>query len=121
MKLILIATALAVSPAIALPALAQALDQSTPSTGPAAREARQSRTNNAASQLGGGMQPSTPALEGTPQPGVQPVFRQAPPPSEAFPPPAPLDSYPVCKRGQYDKCVQAGEARRAQSRRPRRR
>lgn len=41
-----------------------------------------------------------------PPPGVPVVFQPAPPPDVAFPPPAPLASYPPCKRGQFDKCVQ---------------
>jgi len=39
-------------------------------------------------------------------PGATVVFKEAPPPDVAFPPPAPLAKYPVCKRGQFDKCVQ---------------
>jgi hypothetical protein len=53
-----------------------------------------------------GLQPSTPALQGTPQPGSPIVFVPSKPPSEAFPPPAPLDHYPICKRGHYDKCME---------------
>ncbi|MGN6819348.1 MAG: hypothetical protein ACTHJR_11830 [Sphingomonas sp.] len=34
------------------------------------------------------------------------TYVQAPPPEVAFPPPAPLASYPFCKRGQFDKCMQ---------------
>jgi len=34
------------------------------------------------------------------------TYIQAPPPDVAFPPPAPLPSYPFCKRGQFDKCLQ---------------
>jgi len=38
--------------------------------------------------------------------GVTPVFVQAPPPDVAFPPPAPLASYPPCKKGQFDGCIE---------------
>jgi hypothetical protein len=41
-----------------------------------------------------------------PPPGATIVFQPAPPPDVAFPPPARLTSYPPCKRGQFDKCVQ---------------
>ncbi|WP_298092271.1 hypothetical protein [uncultured Sphingomonas sp.] len=56
----------------------------------------------------GGYAPQGGAMQGTPQPGAQVVFRAAPSPSEAFPPPAAKDSYPVCKKGQYDGCRQRG-------------
>lgn len=56
----------------------------------------------------GGYQPSTPALSGQPAPGQSVVFQAAKSPSEAYPPPAPLESYPICKKGQYDKCRQRG-------------
>ena len=58
----------------------------------------------------GGYQPSQPALNGTATPGVAPTFQAAPSPSEAYPAPAPLASYPVCKAGQYDKCIQRSDA-----------
>lgn len=65
----------------------------------------------------GGYQPSTPALTGTATPGVQPIFRPAPTPDQAYPAPAPKAEYPVCKKGQYDGCRQveghsAGKAKR---------
>jgi hypothetical protein len=31
-------------------------------------------------------------------------------PAMAEPAPAPLDHYPVCKKGQYDKCIEAGSS-----------
>ena len=55
----------------------------------------------------GGYQPSMPALQGG-TPGATPMFKMAPSPSEAFPPPAPKDSYPPCKKGQYDGCTNPG-------------
>lgn len=65
----------------------------------------------------GGYQPSTPAMTGTMTPGVQPIFRQAPSPEQAYPAPAPMAEYPICKAGQYDSCRQveghsAGKAKR---------
>lgn len=60
---------------------------------------------NSAGDPVGGYQPSAPAMSGTMTPGVQPVFRAAPSPSEAYPAPAPMASYPICKKGQFDKCM----------------
>jgi hypothetical protein len=56
----------------------------------------------------GGYQPTQPALSGTPAAGQTPQFQAAQSPAQAFPAPAPLASYPVCKKGQYDKCRQRG-------------
>lgn len=56
----------------------------------------------------GGYMPSGPALQGTPAPGATVRFQQAPTPDVAFPPPAPKQSYPICKKGQYDGCMQPG-------------
>jgi hypothetical protein len=94
MKLMLLAAL-----AVAMPAVAQ----ETPAPQTAA-------TTDAATTPDpvGGYQPSQPALSGTPQPGVKPTFVQAPSPDQAFPPPPPLAKYPICKRGQFDKCMQRG-------------
>ncbi|MES1975793.1 MAG: hypothetical protein V4472_25325 [Pseudomonadota bacterium] len=92
MKLILLAAL-----AVTTPVMAQ--DMSTQATQPAA---------TAAPDPAGGYQPAQPALSGPLTPGVKPVFVQAPPPDQAFPPPPPLAHYPICKRGQFDKCVQRG-------------
>lgn len=56
----------------------------------------------------GGYQPAGPALSGQPQPGQQVIFQPSKSPTEAYPPPAPLQSYPICKRGQFDNCRQRG-------------
>ena len=56
----------------------------------------------------GGYQPSQSALSGAAQPGVQPRFQAAQSPDQAYPAPQPLAKYPVCKKGQYDKCIQRG-------------
>lgn len=79
---------------LAVPALAQETPQSAPA--PATTGA------SAEPQPGGYAPPPAPP----PPPGATVVFKEAPPPDVAFPPPAPLASYPVCKRGQFDKCVQ---------------
>ena len=56
----------------------------------------------------GGYQPSGGAMSGPAQPGAQVVFQPAPSPSQAFPPPPPMAKYPICKKGQYDNCMQRG-------------
>lgn len=56
----------------------------------------------------GGYQPSAPALSGPVTPGATVVFQAAQSPDQAYPAPAPLAKYPVCKKGQYDKCIQRG-------------
>ena len=54
----------------------------------------------------GGYQPSQPMP--TASGGVQPVFTPGPSVAQAYPAPAPLQNYPICKKGQYDKCMQRG-------------
>ena len=56
----------------------------------------------------GGYQPSAPAMQGGMQPGATVRFQPAPSVAQAYPAPAPLASYPICKRGQYDNCRQRG-------------
>lgn len=56
----------------------------------------------------GGYMPSAPALSGTPMPGQPVIFVPSASPSEAYPAPAPLSHYPICKRGQFDNCRQRG-------------
>jgi hypothetical protein len=99
MKLIALAAASLV--AFATPALAQTTPDGTPM--PTTDEAQTTDDPR------GGYAPATPLFSSPPQPG-QPV-RFVPntlTPTQAFPPPAPLPSYPICKRGQYDKCRQRG-------------
>lgn len=55
----------------------------------------------------GGYQPANPPMTGG-APGAPVVFQPSQSPSQAFPPPAPQENYPVCKKGQYDKCRQRG-------------
>lgn len=60
----------------------------------------------------GGYQPTTTASSGPAQPGAPVRFQQPPSVDQAYPAPAPLSSYPVCKKGQYDNCMQASGGRR---------
>jgi len=62
----------------------------------------------AAADPAGGYQPSTPPIQGSPAPGATVRFQAAPDPNTAFPPPPPMQKYPVCKKGQYDNCIQRG-------------
>ena len=55
-----------------------------------------------------GYQPAQPPLSGPVTPGTQVIFRPAMSPDQAYPPPQPLDSYPICEAGQYDDCRQPG-------------
>lgn len=105
----------------------QAPMQSAPSTGDAATppSASPASPQPAAggamgTETAGGYQPSQPALSGTPQPGATVRFQPAPSPDQAFPAPAAKSEYPVCKKGQYDGCMQASDAggkKRARARR----
>lgn len=56
----------------------------------------------------GGYQPATPPMPTPPLPGATVVFKQSASPSEAYPAPAPMAEYPICKKGQYDNCRQRG-------------
>jgi hypothetical protein len=70
----------------------------------------ESPANNEAQKLGG-YAPTAPLFSSgaTPPAGAQVVFvPNAQSPTEAFPPPAPRTSYPLCKRGQFDGCRQRG-------------
>jgi len=80
---------------LAVPALAHGTPQSsqTPTS---------MTTDNTAPTPGGYAPPPAPP----PPPGATVVFKEAPAPDVAFPPPPPLANYPVCKRGQFDHCVE---------------
>jgi hypothetical protein len=65
----------------------------------------------------GGYQPATPAMSGGMQPGATVTFQPAPSPDQAYPAPAPLARYPVCKPGQFDDCIQRGSSRSSSRRR----
>ncbi|MDB5695476.1 MAG: hypothetical protein JWN21_1019 [Sphingomonas bacterium] len=116
MKFILLAaTALLATPALAqtttMPAPADAtMPQTTTTPAPAAdMPMAQTTTPMAAPADGtdpvGGYAPTGPAITGTVTPGTPVVFRPAMTPDQAFPAPAPLASYPVCKKGEFDNCM----------------
>ncbi len=63
---------------------------------------------SAATMTAGGYQPAQPPMAAPPAPGAPVIFKQAPTPEQAYPAPAPLKSYPICKKGQYDQCRQRG-------------
>ncbi|MEO7691958.1 MAG: hypothetical protein ABIS51_21920 [Sphingomonas sp.] len=93
MKIILLAALAATTPAMAQDMPAQATTTTNASTTVPADPV-------------GGYQPSHPAIMGTLPPGVKPVYVQAPSPDEAYPAPPPLAHYPICKPGQFDKCLE---------------
>jgi hypothetical protein len=57
----------------------------------------------------GGYQPAGPALSGPVTPGTTVVVMPSKSPSEAYPAPAPLASYPWCNAGQFDNCKQRND------------
>lgn len=60
----------------------------------------------------GGYMPTNPALSGPVAPGARVVFvPNTMTPSQAFPPPEPMKTYPICKAGQTDNCLQRSSAR----------
>jgi hypothetical protein len=89
MKIILLAAL-----AAATPVMAQDMPAQTTTTAPAPADPV------------GGYQPSHPAIMGTLPPGAKPVYVQAPSPDEAYPAPPPLAHYPMCRPGQFDKCME---------------
>ncbi len=98
MKLVVLAAALAMTGAAhAHPAQTSAQKAESPS-------------NDGAEKLGG-YAPTTPLFSSgsPPAPGTPVTFVPSTlTPTQAFPPPAPKDSYPICKRGQFDGCRQRG-------------
>ncbi|MCW3845666.1 hypothetical protein OF829_00320 [Sphingomonas sp. LB-2] len=57
----------------------------------------------------GGYQPTQPLFSAPPQPGQTVIFVPSTrTPTEAYPPPPPQRSYPICKRNQFDNCRQRG-------------
>ena len=56
----------------------------------------------------GGYMPPAPPVSGPVTPGTEVIFRPSAPPSQAFPPPPPMNEYPICKAGQFDNCRQRG-------------
>jgi hypothetical protein len=87
--------------AIAVPAFAQDLPPASPS---APQSVPASAPDpNAPDPVGGYAPP--PAPPAPPGANIQPGLT----PDQAFPPPAPLASYPVCKKGQFDNCIQRND------------
>ncbi|MBX3594031.1 hypothetical protein [Sphingomonas sp.] len=96
MKLIALAAALAMTGTAAI-----AQDMTTP-------PATTATTGQTMDDPVGGYQPSTPPMSAQPLPGQQVIFQPSKSPTEAYPPPPPMASYPICKKGQYDNCRQRG-------------
>lgn len=81
----------------------------TPQTDPSMTTSTPPSSGDAAmADPAGGYQPTQPAMSGTMQPGATVRFQQAQSPDQAYPAPAPMAHYPVCKKGQYDKCIERG-------------
>ena len=91
---------------VAAPAFAQTTTTADPAMAPQAMPAPAGQPMGTMSP--GGYQPAMPAVQGTPTPGVAPTFQAAPTPAQAYPAPAPLAKYPICKKGQFDQCMQRG-------------
>jgi hypothetical protein len=103
MKLIALAAAFALGGT----AIAQDQQSTTTTTTTTTSAAGQATTDAPV----GGYAPATPLFSSgaTPPPGARVVFVPNPQTAtEAFPPPAPLAHYPLCKRGQTDNCRQRG-------------
>ena len=104
--------------ALAAPAMAQETAMPAPAPTmpePAPTEAAPADPAAPTAQAGTGTMPSGetpvggygPTVTNTPvTPGATVRFQAAPSPDQAYPAPAPMDKYPVCKKGQYDNCVE---------------
>ena len=109
----LAAAALLASPALAqqnVPGTAQGDAQKTPGDSPSSTMSSMpaGQTSAPAGDPAGGYQPST---MGSPPPaGATVTYQQAPSPDQAYPAPAPMAKYPMCKPGQYDNCMQGSGA-----------
>lgn len=80
--------------------------QTTPEAMPA--QPPMSAPSADAADPAGGYAPSAPPMMGTPEPGANVIFQPSQSPDQAFPPPPPMQDYPVCKAGQTDNCRQRG-------------
>lgn len=87
----MIAAALAV---IATPALAQTTPGNVDPAG-----------TTAPADPAGGYAPTMPVRSGSTDPNAVVTVVPSTDPSVAFPPPAPMASYPICKKGQTDGCM----------------
>lgn len=99
---ILIPTTLAAAMAFAAPAFAQ----TAPDAAPATTMPSAAMPSTDSSMSIGGYGPASTTL--VVPAGAKVVYQQAPTPDQAYPAPAPLAKYPVCKRGQTDKCIERG-------------
>lgn len=103
------------APAATAPATDQPTAQDPAATAPPADSAMQQAPmagtptgTPGGTETKGGYMPSTPPLSGPVQPGATVRVQPSMSPSQAFPPPAPKASYPICKKGQTDGCRQRG-------------
>ena len=110
------------TPAPADPAAAPADATTPPPAAPASQAGMQQPMTTGGSTPAGGYAPSGPAITGgTPGSTLPPVYRPAPTPDQAFPPPPAQAEYPICKKGQYDSCRQvSGGGHKMTKRRARR-
>jgi len=95
--------------------------QNAPTTQSQAMPAPTTGSDGTTGTPAGGYQPSQPAMSGQMAPGATVRYAPAQDPASAYPAPAPKASYPICKKGQYDGCTQAGEGRAARKATRRRR
>jgi hypothetical protein len=86
----------------------QSMSTTTSATTPDQSMSTTGSADATAAEQAGGYQPATPPMSGTAEPGATVVFQPSVSPSQAFPPPPPLDHYPICKSGQTDGCMQRG-------------
>ena len=97
MKLIALAAASIAFATFAAPAMAQTVTPTPPDEVQTVDDPK------------GGYEPTTPLFSAPPAPGQTVIFvPSTQTPTQAFPPPPPQPSYPICKRGQYDNCRQRG-------------
>lgn len=104
MKLIAFAAA---ALTVAAPA---ALAQTMPAQdAPPAQKSATTTTTTPGEDPRGGYEPTTPLYSGPVTPNTKVIFQPSTQtPDQAFPAPAPLEEYPVCRPGQYDNCRQRG-------------
>lgn len=78
--------------------------------------AQPSATGGSPASTAGGYAPANAGTMAPAPAGTQVQFRPQPTPDQAFPPPPAKESYPICKAGQYDGCMQASGGRKARRR-----
>ncbi|CAN5424656.1 hypothetical protein BH09PSE4_BH09PSE4_22140 [soil metagenome] len=113
---------LAAAAILAAPAFAQTTPSTTngipntplststaPSDGARAQEGNMPA--NSATATTPGAEPAAPMLSGPVTSETPVVAAPSPSVAEALPAPAPMDHYPMCKRGQFDHCMEPGNRR----------